>query len=71
MSKGKMPPQLLEYFKKKQGKTENKKDDKSDDKVKKEDKKKGGDAIQGASPGEVTRVWVGAGAKVAPQQVAN
>ena len=31
----------------------------------KEDKKKGGDAIQGASSGEVTRVWV------APQQVAN
>ena len=37
----------------------------------KEDKKKGGDAIQGASSGEVTRVWVGTGAKVAPQQVAN
>ena len=36
-----------------------------------EDKKKGGDAIQGASSGEVTRVWVGTGAKVAPQQVAN
>ena len=35
------------------------------------DKKKGGEAIQGASPGEVTRVWVGTGAKVAPQQVAN
>merc|ERR550519_1395070 len=35
----------------------------------KEDKKKGGDAIQGASSGEVTRVWVGTGAKVAPQQV--
>merc|ERR1719222_1696485 len=34
----------------------------------KEDKKKGGDAIQGASSGEVTRVWVGTGAKVAPQQ---
>ena len=37
----------------------------------KEDKKKGGDAIQGASAGEVTRVWVGTGAKVAPQQVEN
>ena len=35
----------------------------------KEDKKKGGEAIQGASSGEVTRVWVGTGAKVAPQQV--
>ena len=31
----------------------------------KEDKKKGGDAIQGASSG----AWVGTGAKVAPQQV--
>ena len=37
----------------------------------KEDKKKGGDAIPGASSGEVTRVWVGNAAKVAPQQVAN
>ena len=37
----------------------------------KEDKKKGGDAIQGASSGEVTRVWVGTGSKVAPQQVAK
>ena len=37
----------------------------------KEDKKKGGDAIQEASSGEVTHVWVGTGAKVAPQQVAN
>ena len=37
----------------------------------KEDKKKGGDAIQGASSGEVTRVWVATGAKVAPQQVAK
>ena len=35
----------------------------------KEDKKKGGEAIQGASLGEVMRVWVGTGAKVAPQQV--
>ena len=41
------------------------------DKAKKVDKKEGGDAIQGASSGEVTRVWVGTGAKVAPQQVAN
>ena len=32
---------------------------------------KEGDAIQGASSGEVTRVWVGTGAKVAPQQVEN
>ena len=38
-------------------------------KTKKNDKKKGADAIQGASSGEVTRVWVGTGAKVAPQQV--
>ena len=37
----------------------------------KEDKKEGGDAIQGASSGEVTRVWVGTGVKVAPLQVAN
>ena len=37
----------------------------------KEDKKIGMNAIQGASSGEVTRVWVGTGAKVAPQQVAN
>ena len=36
----------------------------------KEDKKKGADAIQGSTSGEVTRVWVGNGAKVAPQQVA-
>ena len=35
----------------------------------KEDKKIGMNAIQGASSGEVTRVWVGTGAKVAPQQV--
>ena len=38
-------------------------------KAEKRDKKKGGEAIQGASSGEVTRVWVGTGAKVAPQQV--
>ena len=36
-----------------------------------DNKKKEGDAIQGASSGEVTRVWVGTGAKVAPQQVEN
>ena len=36
-----------------------------------EDEKKKVDAIQGASSGEVTRVWVGIGAKVAPQQVQN
>ena len=36
-----------------------------------EDKKKRVDAIQEPSSGEVTRVWVGTGAKVAPQQVAN
>ena len=41
------------------------------DKAEKEDKKKGGEAIQGASAGEVTRVWVGTGAKVAPEQVEN
>ena len=40
-------------------------------KAEKGDKKKGGEAIQGASSGEVTRVWVGTGAKLAPQQVAN
>ena len=38
-------------------------------KAEKEGKKKEADAIQGASSGEVTRVWVGTGAKVAPQQV--
>ena len=40
-------------------------------KLKAGDKKKKEDAIQGASSGEVTRVWVGTGAKVAPQQVAK
>ena len=45
--------------------------DANEAKAGKEDKKEGGDAIQGASSGEVTRVWVGTGAKVAPQQVAN
>ena len=39
------------------------------DKAKAEDKKKGVDAIQGASSSEITGVWVGTGAKVAPQQV--
>ena len=38
-------------------------------KAEEEDKKKGGEAIQGASSGEVTRVWVGTAAKVAPEQV--
>ena len=33
--------------------------------------KEGVDAIQGASSGDVARVWVGTGAKVAPQQVDN
>ena len=37
----------------------------------KEERKKETDPVQGASSGEVTRVWVGIGAKVAPQQVAN
>ena len=41
-------------------------------KSEKDHKKKGGDAIQGASSGEALRVWtVGTGAKVAPKQVAN
>ena len=34
------------------------------------DKKKEANVVQGASSGEVTRVWVGTGAKVAPKQVA-
>ena len=34
-----------------------------------EDEKKKVDAIQGASSGDIMRVWVGTGAKVAPQQV--
>ena len=42
-----------------------------DAKDEKEDMEKDEDAIQGASSGEVTRVWVGTGAKVAPQQVAK
>ena len=40
-------------------------------KAKAEDKKKGRDVIQGVSSGDITRVWVGTGAKVAPQQVAK
>ena len=44
---------------------------KDTNRAKAEDKKKEGDAIQGVSSGEVTHVWVGTGAKVAPQQVAN
>ena len=40
-------------------------------KTEKEDEKTGEDVIPGASSGEVTCVWVGTGAKVAPQQVAN
>ena len=43
--------------------------DANEAKAEKEGKKEGGDAIQEASSGEVTRVWVGTGAKVAPQQV--
>ena len=50
---------------------EPKEEDANKAKAGKEDKKKGTNAIQGASSGEVTRVWVGTGAKVAPQQVAN
>ena len=38
-------------------------------KAKADDKKKEWGAIQRASSDEVSRVWVGAGAKVAPQQV--
>ena len=38
-------------------------------KAEKEDKNKEVDAIQGAFSGEVSSVWVGTGAKVAPQQV--
>ena len=45
--------------------------DANEAKAEKEGKKEGGDAIQEASSGEVTRVWVGTGAKVAPQQVEN
>ena len=43
--------------------------DASKAKDEKEDKKKERDAIQGTSSGEVTHVWVGTRAKVAPQQV--
>ena len=48
-----------------------KEEDANKAKAGKEDKKIGMNAIQGASSGEVTRVWVGTGAKVAPQQVSN
>ena len=50
---------------------EPKEEDANEAKAGKEDKKIGLNAIQGASSGEITRVWVGTGAKVAPQQVAN
>ena len=50
---------------------EPKEEDANKAKAGKEDKKIGSNAIQGASSGEVTRVWVGTGAKVAPQQVEN
>ena len=40
-------------------------------KAEKEEKKKGTNAIQGTSSDDVTRVWVGTGAKVSPQQVAK
>ena len=36
-----------------------------------ENKKKGADAIQGASPGKVSNVWLGTRVHVAPQQVAK
>ena len=38
-------------------------------KTEKEDKKKGANAIQGASSGEIISVWVGTGTKVTPQEV--
>ena len=47
------------------------KEDANKAKAETDDKKKEADDIQRASSGEVTRVWVGTGAKVAPQQVAN
>ena len=47
------------------------KEDVNNAKAEKDDKKKATNATQGASSGEVTHVWVGTGAKVAPQQVAN
>ena len=50
---------------------EPKEEDANKVKTEKEDKKKGLNAIQGASSGEVMHVWVGTGAKVAPQQVQN
>ena len=42
-----------------------------DAKTGKENQKEKTNAIQGASSGVVTHVWVGTGAKVAPQQVVN
>ena len=45
------------------------KEDVNNAKAEKDDKKKATNATQGASSGEVTRVWVGTGAKVAPHQV--
>ena len=50
---------------------EPKEEDANEAKAGKEDKTKGTNAIQGTSSGEITRVWVGTGAKVAPQQVAK
>ena len=35
------------------------------------ERKSDANQVQGASSGEVPRVWVGTGAQVAPQQVAN
>ena len=40
-------------------------------KAEKGDKKKGGDATQGASSSEALHAWVGTAAKVAPKEVAN
>ena len=40
MAKKKMPPQLLEYFKKKQAKNDGKEDPKSEDKGSKDEKRK-------------------------------
>ncbi len=50
---------------------EPKEEDANKAQAEKEEKKKGLNVIQGTSSGEVTRVWVGTGAKVAPQQVNN
>ena len=40
-------------------------------KAEKGDKKKGGDATQGASSSEALHAWIGTAAKVAPKEVAN